>query len=373
MEQIWKQEIERIIGKIERNMQQYGNRFPHIHPQGRYSDSFSEDGSWTGSFWTGMVALAYRHTGDSRFIDYLYGYLPKYRERLAVGYTDHDLGFLYQLYAVEAFRLTGDGAFRGLALTAADMLLARYNEKGKFIRAWGPLSSEVRSGKIIIDCMMNLPLLHSAHRLTGDEKYYRAACAHAESSRLHLIRPDYSTYHTFDFDPVSGQPVGGCREDGYGDESTWSRGQAWGIYGFTLAAGHTGAAKFTATAEGMADYYLAHTPESGIPLWDFRLPPEAPQLPDASAAAIAVSGLFDLAKAATDPAQGERYRQRALDGLAVLKGLASSGGEETEGLLPDCYARTEQGAVPHYTIWGDYYYFEALGKAAGCDWRMWSM
>lgn len=373
MEQIWQKEMERIIGKIERNMQQFGSRFPHIHPSGLYSDSFSADGSWTGSFWTGMVALAYRHTGDARFRDYLYSYLPQYQERLASGYTDHDLGFLYQLYAVEAFRLTSDETFRKLALAAADMLLARYNEKGAFIRAWGPLHTKERSGKIIIDCMMNLPLLHSAWRLTGEEKYYQAACGHAESSRLHLIRPDYSTYHTFDFNPVSGEPVGGFREDGYGDESTWSRGQAWGIYGFALSAEHTGAPEFLATAEGMASYYQAHTPAGGIPLWDFCLPPEAPQLRDASAAAIAVSGLFELAKAAADPVKSERHRQQALEGLAALVRLAASGGEKTEGLLPDCYARTEQGAAPHYTIWGDYYYMEALGKATGCDWSMWSL
>ncbi|MDF2923581.1 MAG: glucuronyl hydrolase [Paenibacillaceae bacterium] len=372
MEHIWQKEIELIIGTIDQNMKKFGSRFPHIHREGIYSESFSADGSWTGSFWTGMVALAFRHTGDPRYKEYLYTYLPQYQERLRSGYTDHDLGFLYQLYAVEAFRLTGDEVFRSLGLAAADMLLLRYNERGQFIRAWGPLSSDIRSGKIIIDCMMNLPLLHSASLLTGEDKYRQAACAHAESSRAHLIRPDYTTYHTFDFDPVTGKPIGGCREDGYSDESTWSRGQAWGIYGFTLAAKHTGEEKFLITAQGMADFFMAHTPEGKIPPWDFRLPDDAPQLLDTSAAAIAISGMLDLAEAVTDSKQAKRYREWALQALQTLQECASAR-ERTQGILPCSYARTDQGAAHHYTIWGDYYYLEALGKAAGCNWQLWTL
>jgi unsaturated chondroitin disaccharide hydrolase len=370
----FQQEIDRIIEKIDRNMEAYGARFPHLHREGRYAENFAEDGSWTGSFWTGMVGLAYRVTGDSRYIDYLQHYFPLYQERLRTGYTDHDLGFLYQLYAVEAYRLTDDEKYRRLAVDAADKLLERYNERGQFIRAWGTLHSDERRGKIIIDCMMNLPLLYEASALTGASKYREAAEGHADSSRKHLLRADASTYHTFDFDPDSGEPLGGRCEDGYADESTWSRGQAWGVYGFQMSYEWTGRQEFRETAERMADYFIRNLPSDQVPLWDFRLPEDAIELKDTSAAAIAISGLFDLADAlaADKPERAAELRRRALDMLSALVGYSSAFDPAVSGILSCCYGRTEGRRSHMYTIWGDYYYLEALLKATGRNWHMWS-
>ncbi|MGO4496912.1 glycoside hydrolase family 88 protein [Paenibacillus sp. 2RAB27] len=372
MKRIYELEIESIIQQIDRNLEDYGHRFPHIHRDGRYAEHFSEDGSWTGSFWTGMVAMAYRYTNNPKYLMYLHGYLSLYQERLETGYTDHDLGFLYQLYAVEMYRLTGSSKYKELAVDAADKLLARYHVNGGFIRAWGPVESDIRRGKIIIDCMMNLTLLYSASALTGDPKYREAALSHAENSRKHLLRHDFSTYHTFDFDPESGNPIGGFCEDGYGDESTWSRGQAWGVYGFQLSYELVGKMEFRDAAAAMADYFIKHTPESLIPPWDFRLPDGAIQLHDCSASAIAISGMFDLAESLDDTVQADYYRSRANDMLQALMPYSSAGEKERNGIMSSCYGRTEEGQFHMYTIWGDFFYMEALFKAIGLNWRMWS-
>ncbi|NOU67661.1 glucuronyl hydrolase [Paenibacillus sp. LMG 31461] len=372
MYQSFEQEIQRIIAKVDRNMEQYGYGFPHIHSDGQYMENMAEDGSWTGSFWTGMVAIAYLLTEERRYLDYLYGYLPLYQERLRSGYIDHDLGFLYQLYAVVMYRLTGDEVFRKLTIDAADKLLERYNEQGRFIRAWGAVDSDVRRGKIIIDCMMNLPLLYAASKITGDNRYRNAAEAHAGSSRKHLVRSDYSTYHTFDFDPDSGKPIGGFMVDGYANESTWARGEAWGVYGFACSYAQTGDEMYRETAERMADYFLENLPNDMVPMWDFRLQAEGHQLRDCSASVIAASGIFDLAKDVEDPFKQQFYINKGVQLLEALQSYSSAADLTRNGVLSCCYGRTERGEQHLYAIWGDFYYLEALCKATGRNWQLWS-
>lgn len=370
MQQKYEQEIAAIIAKVDANRQRFGARFPHLDREGWYENGLNDDGSWTGSFWTGMLAIAYQFSGNMAYLDELYRYLPVYRERLRSGYTDHDLGFLYQLYAVALHRITGHEVFRDLALEAADKLLARYNPNGKFIRAWGRLEEDFRRGKIIIDCMMNLPLLYNASALTGDPKYRVAAYAHADNSRRHLLRSDATTFHTFDFDPDSGEPLGGRWHDGYAEDSVWSRGQAWGIYGFALSYAHTGDPLYLQAAERMAAYFVGQVSADGVPLWDFRLPPAAPQLKDTSAAAIAACGLFELASHGGEAAG--KYEKQARELLHALFAYSAAADESKSGILACSYGRVNDTLSHLYSIWGDYFYFEALSRAAGHDWKMWS-
>lgn len=138
------------------------------------------------------------------------------------------MGFLYTLSCVAAYKLTGNETGKEAALMAADKLISRFQIKGEFIQAWGELGAK-DNYRLIIDCLLNLPLLYWATEVSGDEKYAQIADKHTKTSLNNLIRGDNSTYHTFFFDPESGVPVKGVTHQGYKDGSAWARGQAWGI------------------------------------------------------------------------------------------------------------------------------------------------
>lgn len=371
-----KHEIKLVIEKVDRNMIIYGNKFPNVSFSGLYSEQLNEDGSWTGSFWTGMVYLAYKYTGDEKYIEYLRRYLPIYQKRIKEGYKDHDLGFLYQLYSVIMYRKTGEQDFKDLTVDAADELMKRYNPKGKFIRAWGSLDDDYRAGKMIVDCMMNLPLLYSASTLTGDLKYIEAADGHADSTARYNIREDYSVYHTYDFNPETGEPIGGFNEGGYADESCWSRGQAWTIYGFALAYRHTGKKKYIELTQHLIEYFVNNLSEDYIPYWDFKLPDFTDCLRDASAAAIAAAGMFELAEIYQEKNEEKftSYKKYAMKMLESLKENYSDADDvEKEGILKKCFGRINGSNRHIYSIWGDYYYFECLMRAEGYKTDMWSL
>jgi len=374
--QTYRRELDAIFRKIDRNAAQFGVAFPHIAPGESWTYATNTSGSWTGSFWTGMVLLAYWDKRDVRYLDYLDRYYPLYRQRLdSKTGLDHDLGFLYQLYAVAMAKATGDAKYKRLALDAADHLYARYNPKGRFIRAWESLDSEFRRGKMIIDCMMNLPLLYSASEWTGDGKYAEAAAGHATSSMTYLIREDGSAYHTFDFDPDTGEPLRGENEGGYSDESAWSRGMAWGIYGFCLSHRATGNPDFLEAAVRLADYFIERLPEDRVPPWDFGEPDLAAAPKDASAAAIAASGLLDMSSLLLDRSQAETYETAAHQIIESLVGRYSAVSDYgVDGFLRNCYVRGADGRpAQYYTAFGDYFYMEALMKAAGKNYGMWTV
>jgi unsaturated chondroitin disaccharide hydrolase len=368
-------EIEAIIRKIDRNMELYGTRFPHLSATGIYSDQLTVDGSWTGSFWTGMVYLAYRYTRDSKYIDYLIEYLPVYDQRLQEGYIDHDVGFLYQLYAVVLYEATGDEKAKQLAVRAADKLLERYNSTGGFIRAWGELGDDDRRGTMIIDCLLNLPLLYSASELTGNPMYLKAADIHANSAMIHQIRTDGSTHHTFSFDPDTGTPIGGFNEGGYSDESAWSRGQAWGIYGFALAYRHTGKKEYAEATRHLTEYFIANLPEDLVPYWDFSLPSLSGAQKDASAAAIAACGILEMHRLLDGELEvWDLYRDKAIQILESLRSAYSSATDSrVEGILSRCFGKVNGIEYELYTIWGDYYYMEGLLMASGHHMDAWSI
>lgn len=163
-------------------------------------------------------------------------------------------------------------AWRTGALQAADSLIQRYNPRGHFIRAWGALNDPKNAGRVIIDTMMNLDLLAFASSRTGDGKYLDIAVQHARTTRRVFPRPDGSTPHVYDFDPETGAPVGPNTVQGYSPTSCWSRGQAWGLYGFTTMYRRTGAPEFLATARRLADFAVGALTPDHVPVWDYRAP-----------------------------------------------------------------------------------------------------
>ncbi len=353
------------LTRVQTHHRAFGEQFPSVGAGKRYHLTANQD--WLASFWPGILWLTYAATGNESVRKHAEALLPSFEERLDQRFhINHDLGFEFTLSAIAQWRLAGDAGAKALALRAADMLKARYRPEGKYIQAWGEYRDPAES-RMIIDCMMNLPLLFWATRQTGDEGYRQVARQHAETCQRHQIRADGSTSHTFFFDPETGAPVGQRTAQGFSDESMWARGQAWAIYGFTMAAEWEGETAFKETAFRVAERFMAELPASGVPWWDLRLPPDAPHYLDSSAGAIAAGGMLRLARLA----DGERREllQRAARRLAdALVAHCAETLPEAWGMLRHGVYSLNRGAgVDTYLIFGDYYFLETLlalqGKA----------
>jgi unsaturated chondroitin disaccharide hydrolase len=329
------------------------------------------DGSnigWTTSFWPGMLWLAHHVTGEGRYRDAAERFVPSFARRLdeRVDLDTHDLGFLYTLGCVVAWRLTGDLDARDAALCAADQLMTRYLEPVGIIQAWGDLRKQEQRGRTIIDSLMNTPLLYWASAETGDARYARAAGRHARRLRDHMLRDEGSTFHTFFWDPESGEPLRGATEQGHADDSCWARGQAWGIYGFAINHRLSGDATLLDASRRCADYFLRHLPADRVPHWDLVLA-DGPR--DSSAAAIAATGLMELARM-LDAAAADRYRREAMGILdALMAGYATGGATGGRALIEGgVYDAPKNVGVNEGNLWGDYFYLESLVRVATPDW-----
>ncbi|SER60278.1 unsaturated chondroitin disaccharide hydrolase [Lentzea xinjiangensis] len=319
--------------------------------------TYVADGGWVGGFWPGTLWLAHLDSGDARFR----ALAEAANERLAprrLDPRDHDLGFLFSPSWVTAHRLTGGTRWRDGAIEAAATLLQRWNPAGRFLRAWGRLGTPDNAGRVIIDTMMNLDLLAFATEQTGDRRFLDIAIAHARTTQAHFLRADGSTPHVFDFDPDTGAAVGPNTVQGYSPTSCWSRGQSWGIYGFTTMYRRTGLREFRDTARKMADYALSVLTPDNVPVWDYRSPLGAHDVKDSSAGAILACGLLDLAKATGS----DRYRDRALQILDGLVGtcLTTASARAEAVLARGTRNRPAEDGVEVSLPYGDYYLFEAI-------------
>jgi unsaturated chondroitin disaccharide hydrolase len=248
-----------------------------------------------------------------------------------------------------------------VAVAAARTLARRYNARGGYLQAWGPLDHPLARRSSAIDTMMNLPLLWWAARAAGDGRLAEIARAHAETSRRCYLRPDGATYHTYAFDPDTGQPLGGGTFQGFAADSAWSRGLSWGIYGWALAYREHAEAGFLAAAERAARYYLEHLPPDGVPPYDFGDPDPARPV-DSSASAVVAGAFLELAERHPDAARRRYYRKAALQLLAALERFTARGREATEEgvLLHGCYSRPHNDAVDSSVKWGDWFYLRHL-------------
>jgi unsaturated chondroitin disaccharide hydrolase len=363
------QALDQAWHTIRRTIPRMGANRPEIgQPDLTYARS--QRHFWVEGFWSGQLWLAYAATGDALLREAGRQQRAYFAERLTLTEThDHDMGFLYTLSAVADYKLTGDPAAREMGLAAAEALAARFNIAGQFIRAWNDWAHDPldNRGRIIIDSLENLALLLWAAEESGQPHFYDVAVAHAGTCARYLIRADGSSYHTYTFDPASGAPLRGETNQGYADESCWSRGQAWGIHGFANVYAYTDVELFRESAQRLADYALAHLPPDGVPFWDYRLPADAPRHRDSSAAAITAAGLLLLAdRLGDDQPCAQRYRQAALDILhSLIAGYTTADAPQAEGLLRHGAAHVPQGIVDTMLPYGDYFYVEALLRALG--------
>jgi len=329
-----------------------------------FKEGFYEIGNWTSSFFTGMALLAWRETEDEYYLNQVLRLAPHYREKVFNRHLDthHDLGFLYSLYSVALYKLTGDQQHREVALRSAEVLARRFNAKGNFIRAWGRMDeTESLIGKVmvqtdnlaIIDCLMNLPLLYWASNETGESKYREIAMRHADMTLRQFIRLDDSVIHAFVFDPKTGRPQGAANHCGFSKDSYWARGAAWGIYGFALSYGYTRQERYLQASVRLAKKFISQLDNKVVPVWDFRLPADAGSSRDASAAAITVCGIQELARHHAADRELLTAKDRLLERIC---------GDGCLDAKPDCFGvlKSAFGDKPAYSSWGDYYLMETV-------------
>lgn len=331
---------------------------------------------WTNGFWTGEIWLAYEYTKDERLkraaeiqID---SYLERINKKIAVDH--HDMGFLYSPSCVAGYKLIGSQKGKEAALKAADQLISRYHPVGEFIQAWGSMN-EPENYRLIIDCLLNLPLLYWATEETGDKKYREIAEKHIHTAIKNVIREDYSTWHTFFFDMKTGKPDHGATCQGYRDGSAWARGQAWGVYGSALAYKYTKKEEYIEIFKRVTEYYLKHLPMDMVPYWDLEfMDGEEPR--DSSSASIVVCGMLEMAKYLEKQdadyyiSLAKKIMKSLVDNYAVKDSKLSNG-----LVLHSTYSKhSPYNTCNHYGVdecnsWGDYFYMEALTRLFK-DWEL---
>jgi unsaturated chondroitin disaccharide hydrolase len=361
----WEEAFRFAIHKVEENLLTFTDGYPapasinNVYPK-------IANVEWTSSFYNGMLWLSYLHTKDVKFKLAAEATLSDYANRIdnQINTNTHDLGFLYILSCKAQYLVTGNEEAKKTALKAADLLMVRYSKTAHIIQAWGDLDDPNQKGRIIIDCLMNVPLLFWATEVTGNESYRTAAVNHINATRENIIREDDTTYHTFYFDTVTGKPLRGVTNQGYSDNSCWSRGQAWGIYGLALAYSYTQDTGCLTDAKRLANHFLNNLGNDLICYWDLIFT-QGKEERDSSAAAIAACGLLLLAKHLDD---GDAYKAIYHSAaLHIMKSLSEnytsiSDANSNGILLHAVYGKPHNSGVDECNIWGDYFYMEALSQ-----------
>jgi unsaturated chondroitin disaccharide hydrolase len=336
------------------------------HPD--YSPMYTVGGCWNreGERWThwcegffpGILWLLHKHTGEASWRAWAERYSrplePRRQDR-----TVHDLGFLFFSTYLRWYHLTGEPALRQVLIDAGRTLALRRQQGGYLASFIGPES-------LFIDIMMNVGIILWAANATHDESLRQVGLEHCWTTARYLVRPDGGTAHEGIFDTAGGTFLRTSTHQGWSADSTWARGLAWAIYGFTAVHRLSGEPEFLNIARRCADYYLRRAPDGLVPYWDFDIPPDGPRLWDSSAAAITASGLWDLGEALGAPPEQQRYQDAALTMLQTLCSgafLARSRPEWEGILLHGIYHYHKGLGVDESVAWGDHFFVEALVKA----------
>lgn len=350
---------------------QCDSMFTSLEDKAMYPTSIRPDGktwivnprNWTSGFFPGSLWYVYEYTKNERH--------KEMAETSTIGldtiktYTGtHDLGFMINCSFGNGLRIAKVDGYQEIMLTGSKTLASRYDSLIKATLSWSWGERMGWQFPVIIDNMMNLELLFWASKVSGDPYYYNVAVNHATTTMEHHYRDDYSCYHVVDYDTITGKPRWKGTHQGANDSSAWSRGQSWGLYGYTLVYRETKDEKFLNQALKIADYILNHPnlPEDLVPYWDYNAPNIPNEERDASAATLMASAFLELSQY-TEGAESEKFftlGEKLLASLSSPEYLAEPGtnnyfvlkhsvGFKPKGLQID---------VPiNYT---DYYYIEAL-------------
>lgn len=324
---------------------------------------------WCSGFFPGSLLYIYEYTQDAEILD-------EAKRRLTILEKEknnkgtHDLGFMMYCSFGNAYRLLHDPAYKDIIEASAASLSTRYHPGAQVIQSWN--SNDMWAGPVIIDNMMNLELLSWVSDHGGDKKYKEIAVNHANSTIKNHYRPDFSAYHVLDYNMETGEVLKKVNWQGFADESAWSRGQAWGLYGFTMMYRFTKDKQYLDQAIHIANFMLndPNMPADMIPYWDY----DAPEIPntyrDASAGAIMASALLELAQY-TDKALGKKYLDASEKAIRTLASDAyrSKLGENGGFLLKHGVGFLHQNSEVDVPLtYGDYYFLEALHRYK--DWYL---
>lgn len=371
---IWASELlGKIADKMEKVVERNRGRVPYIVYNGRYDDWIAEDkiGWWTNGFWGGILWELYHMTENEMFKDealWLEGQMDRvFLQRMSM---DHDAGFRWLPTAVAHYRNDGNEMSLERGIAAANNMAGRFNVNGNYFRAWNHNGMGDSSGIVIIDCMMNLPLLYWATEVTGDPRFAAMAKRHADTTLKDFIRGDGSSCHIVTYDASTGECTGSLPGQGYAVGSSWTRGQSWAIYGFALSYRHTGDERYLDASKRVANYVISNLGDDCLVPCDFRQDPEGPFLEDDTAASIIACGLLELASH-IDGVDADRYRKYAYRILDAMIETSFTLDENVDNLL-------EKGTVAYHfgeqevpIVYGDYYFIEALMKIAGNENFIW--
>lgn len=353
-----------------------GDNFPsHSSVNNVYSvDSNLTSGGWNTGFWTGILWHAYELTGYYRYIETANGQVPSFYERIdkLLGVNHHDMGFLYIPSCVAAYKIDGNVKAKEAALKAADHLISRYHEESGFIQAWGNVGA-TDNYRLIVDCLLNIPLLYWATEVTGDQKYWNIAYDHFSTTMSVCYREDGSTYHTYYFDYETNEPLYGATHQGASDESTWSRGQAWGMYGPMLTYKYIKDETALTSFVSAANYFLAYLPSDYVPYWDLSFTDGAYEPKDSSSAAIAVCAMLEAIKYMDENDPQRRVFVNACNRImnSLIDNYTTKDVPEANGLLlHGTYSKPHNNGVDEMNIWGDYFYMEALHRMLDPEWEL---
>jgi unsaturated chondroitin disaccharide hydrolase len=332
-------------------------RFPrNTMPDGKMRAVPSND--WTSGFYSGNLWYMYEFTKDKKWEEAARKWTAGL-EKEKFNTRTHDLGFMLFCSFGNGYRLTNDPQYKEILLQGAKSLSSRFRKTTGTIRSWN-------HGKwqfpVIIDNMMNLELLFWATKMTGDSSFYKIAVTHANTTMEKHFRADNSSYHVVDYDTLTGKVIARVTHQGYADESAWARGQAWGLYGYTVAYRETKDKKYLDLAVKIADFYLNHPnlPKDKVPYWDFNAPNIPNEERDASAAAIAASGMLELSGYVK---KGDQYKKAAEDILMSLSSpayLAEVGSNNNFVLMHSVGHKPAKSEIDTPIVYADYYYIEAL-------------
>ena len=348
--------VKKVTGVQERLGADYGESPRNIAPGDcRWNLTPVCQENWTMGFWPGILWYAYEASGDAALETAARGYTEALDFIARQPAYDHDIGFIMFPSFGNGFRLTGDPAYKEAVLATAERLAALFNPAVGTILSWPREVPNFGGHNTIMDNMLNLETLFWAAENGGDPAWKDIAVTHADTTMRYNFRPDGTSYHVAVYDAETGAHKYSCTHQGYADDSMWARGQAWGIYGYTMVYRFTREPRFLEFAQKIADVYLARLPEDKVPYWDF-CDPEIPNASkDASAAAVVASALLELSTY-TDG----KYRA---DAEAMLRSLYENyrAPEGCDSFLLHSTGHHPAGKEIDYSIvYADYYFIEAL-------------
>ncbi|MBR2466821.1 MAG: glycoside hydrolase family 88 protein [Clostridia bacterium] len=367
---------EETFKKIDAKMSEMTIRSRDKIPDGVTEDGFHKEKSitwWTNGFWGGLNWLLYNYTKNENYMLTAKSSEKKMDEALAqYEKLHHDVGFMWHILSGASYQLTGDKDSRTRNLFAASTLMSRFVLDGGYIVAWNGKSQQ---NWTIIDCLMNLPLLYWASKELGDDRFKRVAMAHADMAIMDHLREDGSVVHIAEHDRETGEVVQTFGGQGSAVGSSWSRGQAWALYGFVISYIHTGEERYLNAAKQVANYFIANCCDDWLPRVDFRAP-EEPVMYDTTAGACAACGLIELAKILPEN-EGGMYMNGAVNMLRAMEEKCCNFDPSNDHMLDYGTVRfpvdgdMKKAEVHISIIYGDYFFTEAILKLLGSEFFPW--